>query len=65
MRLKDFTPSELDKFRKLCNFTADERQYFELKLKGKSNIATAEEMHVAESTVSNLSRKVKSKIARV
>lgn len=65
MKLTDFSLQELDRFRRLCNFTPDERQYFELKLKGKSNVAISIEMCVSESQVSKLAKKVKSKIERV
>ena len=61
----DFTVPELDMFRELCNFTPDEREYFELRAKGKSNVEIALTMNVSESKVSKLARKVKSKILRV
>lgn len=65
MQIYDFTVPELDMFRELCNFTDDEREYFELRSKGMSNVQIAFEMHVSESKVSKLARKVKSKILRV
>lgn len=65
MKICDFTVPELNKFRELCNFTEDERIYFELRSKNKSNVQIAYEMHVSESTVSILARKVKKKILRV
>ena len=65
MKICDFTVPELNKFRELCNFTEDERTYFELRSKNKSNVQIAYEMHVSESTVSILARKVKKKILRV
>lgn len=65
MKICDFTVPELNKFRELCNFTEDERMYFELRSKNKSNVQIAYEMHVSESTVSILARKVKKKILRV
>jgi len=65
MQLWDFTKPELDRFRELCNFTEDELEYFNLRSKGKSNIIIAITLHVSESKVSVLARKVKSKMIRV
>lgn len=65
MQIFDFTVPELDMFRNLCNFTEDEREYFELRARGKSNVQIAMEMNVSESKVSKLARKVKSKMFRV
>ena len=65
MKICDFTVPELDRLRELCNFTEDERIYFDLRAKNKSNVQIAYEMHVSESTVSVLARKVKKKIVRV
>lgn len=65
MKICDLTQPELDNFRRLCNFTDDERIYFELKAKDTSNVQVAMEMNISESKVSSLARKVKSKIARV
>lgn len=64
-QLYDFTVPELDKFRELCNFTDDERQYFELKSKKRSNVQIAMTMNVSEPQVSKLAKKVKSKIIRI
>jgi len=65
MQVYDFTVPELDYFREKCNFTEDEREYFELRARGKSNVQIAMEMNVSESKVSKLARKVKSKMFRV
>lgn len=65
MQVYDFTKPELDMFRELCNFTPDEREYFELRSKGKSNVEISLEMNVSESKVSKLARKVKSKMIRI
>lgn len=65
MQLYDMVEWELDKFRQECNFTEDEMTYFNLKAKGKSNVQMAQIMHVSESKVSDLARKVKSKMKRV
>ena len=65
MQIYDFTMPELDTFRHLCNFLPDEEEYFELRARGLSNVQIALEMHVSESKVSKLARKVKSKMLRV
>lgn len=65
MQVYDFTKPELDVFRELCNFTPDEREYFELRSSGMSNVEISMTMNVSESKVSKLARKVKSKILRV
>lgn len=65
MNVNNFTPENLDKFRRLCNFTKDERQYFELRLKNYSNVKIALEMYVSEAQVSKLAKRVKSKITRI
>lgn len=61
----DFTVPELNKFRELCNFTPDELEYFNLRSQKKSNTQISFEMHVSESQVSKLAKRVKSKIIRV
>jgi DNA-binding CsgD family transcriptional regulator len=52
-------------FRDKCNFTERELQYFNLRAKDKSNVEIALEMHISESMVSKLARKVKSKMIRI
>ncbi len=64
MKIQDFTVPELDTFRKLCNFTDDELEYFNLRSRDKSNIEIALAMNISEAKVSVLARKVKSKILR-
>lgn len=65
MQIHDFTKPELDKFIELCNFTDDELTYFLMRARQKSNVQIAFEMHVSESKVSKLARKVKDKMKRV
>lgn len=65
MKIYDFTKPELDRFIELCNFTEDELEYFNLRSKGKSNVQIAMQMHISESKVSVLARRVKSKMKRV
>lgn len=65
LKIQSFTEPELDVFRKLCNFTPDERKYFELRARDESNVAIALKMNVSESTVYLLSKEVKRKILKV
>ena len=64
-QLYDFTVPELNRLRELCNFSPQELEYFNLRAKHKSNVEIALTMHVSESQVSKLARKVKDKIKRV
>ena len=64
-QLYDFTVPELNKLIELCNFSPQELEYFNLRAKHKSNVEIALTMHVSESQVSKLARKVKDKIKRV
>ena len=65
MQVYDFTVPELNMFREKCNFLDDELEYFNLRARGMSNVQIALEMHVSESKVSKLARKVKSKMLRI
>ncbi len=65
MKLRDFTKPELDRFRELCNFTKDERRYFDLRAQDMSNVEISLYMSISESQVSKLAKRVKSKIKRV
>ena len=63
--LADYTKPELDRFRELCNFTEDETDYFDLRSKGKSNIAIYMEMCISESKLHSIRRNVERKIKMV
>ena len=65
MKIRDFTVPELNRFRALCNFTPDERWYFELRSRDKSNVEISFEMNVSEAQVSKLAKRVKNKILRL
>jgi len=65
MQIYDFTVPELNKLRELCNFSDSELEYFNLRAKHKSNVEISLIMHVSESQVSKLARKVKDKIKRI
>jgi DNA-binding CsgD family transcriptional regulator len=61
----DFVESELEKFRKECNFSADEMEYFNLRAKHYTNLQIAIQMNVSEGKVNKLAKSVKTKIKRV
>lgn len=65
MKIRNFVEWELEKFRKECNFTEDERTVFELKAKDKSIVAIAMEMGTSEATVNRLVKRVKKKMLKV
>lgn len=65
MEIYDFTEPELEFFRSKCNFTPEEKEYFELRAKDKKNYQIAMEMCVSESKVYSLSKRVKRKMKRV
>lgn len=65
MKICEFVEWELVRFRNECNFTEEELKYFNLRAKDKSNVQIALEMHISESKVSVLARKVKKKMLKV
>lgn len=65
IQIRDFTVPELDRFRELCNFTDDERTYFELKAKDKSNIEISFKMNISTAQVSKLAKRVRNKIIKI
>ena len=64
-KLSDYTTPELDRIRRLANFTELEEEYFTLRSKGKSNVATFVTMNISESKMHSIRRSVESKIKRV
>ena len=67
MKIRDFTVPELHHLKELCNFTAEEMQYFDLSSKDKSNTEISMAMNVSLPQVSKLAKRVrvKDKIKRV
>lgn len=65
MQLREYTEPECEFFRAQCNFTADEREVFDLRVKDVSIVAIALKMSASESTVNRLIKRVKKKIHRV
>ena len=65
IQIADFVNWELDKFRRECNFSPDELEYFNLRASHNTNENIAELMNVSMSKVDTLSKKVKQKIIKV
>ena len=65
MKICDFTKPELDKFREQCNFTEDERQFFDLKAKGMTNIQLSMKLNMSESKVSMTMKRVRTKVTKI
>lgn len=63
--LSDYTKPELDYILKRANFTEDELDYFNLRSKGKSNVAITIAMMISDSKLHEIRRKVESKINRI
>lgn len=65
MIISDFVEWELDRFREGCNFTDEERIFFERRAKNIPIERIAEEMNISVGKANNLSAKVKRKILKV
>ena len=65
INIHDFVKWELEKFRKECNFTDEELDFFDLRAKNIPIETVAERMNVSVGKANKLSRKVKDKIIRV
>lgn len=66
MRLiKTYVLSELNFYREECNFTEEERMYFDMKAKDYSDNKICIEMNISLSKVNKLSKNVRLKMNRV
>lgn len=65
MKICDFTVPELDRFRKECNLTKDERLLFELRAEDIPLEQCAEIMNLSVSTVYRIHKKVKIKVEKL
>ncbi len=63
-KISDFIGPECDYLRGACNFTPQELAVFDLCAEGDSNVQISMKLHISDSTVSRLMRKVKLKIYR-
>lgn len=65
LQIYELTKPELDNLINLCNFTADELEYFNARAKGKSHVMIGIECHLSDSKVNALSRAVRRKIRKI
>lgn len=66
MNLKtEFTELECDRFRRDCNFTPDELNVFNLRVKDHSIVEISMRLNLSESTVSRKIKNIKRKIVKV
>lgn len=65
MQIYDFTKPELDELRELCNFTPDERKYFDQRAVCKNHIQIETENYWSTGKVNSLSRSVRRKIRKI
>ena len=65
MQIYDFVEKELNYFRKECNFSTEELEYFNLRAKHYSNLEIAIKMNISEGKVFKLAKSVKNKILKV
>lgn len=65
LQIHDFVEWELELFRKECNFTEEEMEFFNYRSKNIPIESIAEQMNISVGKANKLSRKVKNKIIRV
>lgn len=66
MNLKtDFTEPECNRFRSDCNFTPEELEVFNLRVKAHSLVEIQQKLHISESTVTRRIHSIKRKIFKV
>lgn len=65
MKIYNLVEKELERFRKECNFTEEERECFELKARDKSNQFIALKMNMSLSKVTQLNKRIRQKINKV
>lgn len=61
----EFTEIECDRFRRDCNFTPDELNVFNLRVKDHSIVEISMRLNLSESTVSRKIKNIKRKIVKV
>lgn len=65
LQICDFVKWELDMFREECNFTEEEREFFDYRAKNDTLEVIAEKMNISVGKADKLSCKVKNKIWKV
>ena len=61
----EFTEPECEYFRKVCNFTDEERAVFDLRVKGKTIIEICFALSLSERTIDRRLSNIKRKILKV
>ncbi len=60
-----FTELECERFRRVCNFTEDERRVFDMRVRGNSVVQISLSLNMSEATVNRRLKAVKRKILKV
>lgn len=61
----EFTEPECERFRRDCNFTPDELEVFNLRVKDNSLVQIADKLGMSPSTVDRRIKNIKKKIVKV
>lgn len=61
----EFTEPECEWFRRVCNFTPQERAVFDLRVKDSTIVQIQEKLSMSESTVNRRIKSIKAKIHKV
>ena len=61
----EFTVPECDFFRQQCNFTDEERQIFDLRVRGHLLVEIQQKLHISEATLNRRIKSIKCKIYKV
>lgn len=62
---KELTAPEADRLRELCNFSDDERQIFDLRIRDKSNVEISMTLKMSVRTVNRRWKTAKMKIDKI
>lgn len=65
MQIKDYTTPELEHFRRACNFTDSEREFFDLRAAGFTIEECGERMEYSVGGIKRIAGKIKEKMNRV
>lgn len=61
----EFTVPECEFFRQQCNFTDEERQIFDLRVRGHLLVEIHQKLHISEATLNRRIKSIKRKIYKV
>lgn len=65
IKIYEFTQPEIDYLIAMCNFSPEERKFFDLRNKYYTLEQAAEEMNVSTTTAYRLNKRIKNKILKV